>query len=104
MRDIVESGSSNEHLGTSEDLLGGATQRIITAADQPRIDLFQQTLNDFHALNMRNIVDSSDEDNEQEQQRAPLQTQTQTHQQQNQHTTSTPPGQRSSHAYNQENP
>lgn len=102
LRDIVDSGS-DDHLGTSaEDLiLNAATQRAMTTADQPRIDLFQQTLNDFHTLNMRNIVDSSDEDNEQEQ-RAP--SQSQTHQQQNQHTTPTPPGQRSSHSYNQENP
>lgn len=56
--------------------------------DQPTIDLFEQTLNDFHALTLRNIIDSSDDDNDAEQQ---------------QH--STPTGQRSSsHSYNQENP
>ncbi|XP_013117438.2 E3 ubiquitin-protein ligase RNF146 isoform X1 [Stomoxys calcitrans] len=52
---------SRELLGAAEDLLG-ATQRVIASADQPTIDLFEQTLNDFHALTLRNIVDSSDED------------------------------------------
>ncbi|XP_065361030.1 E3 ubiquitin-protein ligase RNF146 isoform X1 [Calliphora vicina] len=78
---------SRELLGAAEDLLG-ATQRVIATADQPTIDLFEQTLNDFHALTLRNIVDSSDDDNDAEQQ---------------QH--STPTGQRSSfQSYNQENP
>lgn len=75
---------SRELLGAAEDLLG-ATQRVIATADQPTIDLFEQTLNDFHALTLRNIVDSSDDDNEQEQH-------------------STPTGQRSTHSYNQDNP
>ncbi|XP_073843021.1 ring finger protein 146 [Musca autumnalis] len=52
---------SRELLGAAEDLLG-ATQRVIATADQPTIDLFEQTLNDFHALTLRNIVDSSDDD------------------------------------------
>lgn len=78
---------SRELLGAAEDLLG-ATQRVIATADQPTIDLFEQTLSDFHALTLRNIVDSSDDDNEQDQ---------------NQHTT--PTGQRSSsHTFNQETP
>lgn len=54
---------SRELLGAAEDLLG-ATQRVIATADQPTIDLFEQTLNDFHALTLRNIIDSSDDDNE----------------------------------------
>lgn len=96
---------SRELLGAAEDLLG-ATQRVIATADQPTIDLFQQTLIDFHALRLRNIVDSSDEDNEHEQRVTQTQAQSRTQQQQNRHSnSSTPPGQRSSstHTYNQEN-
>lgn len=55
---------SRELLGAAEDLLD-ATQSVISEADQQTIDLFEQTLNDFHSLTLRNIVDSSDdEDND----------------------------------------
>ncbi|XP_023293344.2 E3 ubiquitin-protein ligase RNF146 [Lucilia cuprina] len=89
---ISRERGSRELLGAAEDLLG-ATQRVIATADQPTIDLFEQTLNDFHALTLRNIHDSSDDDNDAEQQ------------QQRQQTHSTPNGQRSSsHSYNPDNP
>uniref|UniRef100_A0A1A9WCX4 E3 ubiquitin-protein ligase n=1 Tax=Glossina brevipalpis TaxID=37001 RepID=A0A1A9WCX4_9MUSC len=53
---------SRELLVAAEDLLG-TTQRIIATVDQPTIDLFEQTINNFHALTLRNLIDSSD-DNE----------------------------------------
>uniref|UniRef100_W8BSG5 E3 ubiquitin-protein ligase n=1 Tax=Ceratitis capitata TaxID=7213 RepID=W8BSG5_CERCA len=54
---------SRELLDAAEDLLD-ATQNVISEADQQTIDLFEQTLNDFHALTLRNIIDSdSDEEN-----------------------------------------
>ncbi|XP_053954704.1 E3 ubiquitin-protein ligase RNF146-A isoform X1 [Anastrepha ludens] len=54
---------SRELLDAAEDLLD-ATQSLISEADQQTIDLFEQTLNDFHALTLRNIIDSdSDEEN-----------------------------------------
>ncbi|KAI8117230.1 E3 ubiquitin-protein ligase RNF146-B [Lucilia cuprina] len=93
---ISRERGSRELLGAAEDLLG-ATQRVIATADQPTIDLFEQTLNDFHALTLRNIHDSSDDDNDAEQQQQQHQQRQQTH--------STPNCQRSSsHSYNPDNP
>lgn len=101
---LARERGSRELLGAAEDLLG-ATQRVIATADQPTIDLFEQTLNDFHALTLRNIVDSSDDDSQNEQQQQP-----------SQHSSATTTGQRSNsssssttttnnlHTFNQENP
>ncbi|XP_030573199.1 E3 ubiquitin-protein ligase RNF146-A isoform X2 [Drosophila novamexicana] len=47
-------------LSATEDLLD-TTQQVIET-NQHTIDLFEQALNDFQALTLRNFVDSSDED------------------------------------------
>ncbi|XP_037934350.1 E3 ubiquitin-protein ligase rnf146 isoform X2 [Teleopsis dalmanni] len=52
---------SRELLDAAEDLLD-ATQSVISGADQETIEFFEQTLNDFHFLTLRNIINSSDED------------------------------------------
>ncbi|KAL7734418.1 hypothetical protein ACLKA6_010747 [Drosophila palustris] len=49
-------------LSATEDLLD-TTQQVIET-NQHTIDLFEQALNDFQALTMRNFADSSDEDDE----------------------------------------
>lgn len=49
-------------LSATEDLLD-TTQQVIET-NQHTIDLFEQALNDFQALTMRNFVDSSDEDDD----------------------------------------
>lgn len=49
-------------LSATEDLLD-TTQQVIET-NQHTIDLFEQALNDFQALTMRNFVDSSDEEDD----------------------------------------
>lgn len=49
-------------LSATEDLLD-TTQQVIET-NQHTIDLFEQALNDFQALTMRNFADSSDEDDD----------------------------------------
>lgn len=51
-------------LSATEDLLD-TTQHVIET-NQHTIDLFEQALNDFQALTMRNFADSSDEDDDDE--------------------------------------
>lgn len=51
-------------LSATEDLLD-TTQQVIET-NQHTIDLFEQALNDFQALTMRNFADSSDEDEDED--------------------------------------
>ncbi|XP_036326796.1 uncharacterized protein LOC118739530 isoform X1 [Rhagoletis pomonella] len=60
---VLVAHGSRELLDAAEDLLD-ATQNVISEADQQTIDLFEQTLNDFHALTLRNIIDSDDSEEE----------------------------------------
>ncbi|KAH8373516.1 hypothetical protein KR009_011961 [Drosophila setifemur] len=62
-RSPASSPASSMHDLITEDL---RNTRQVIAHNQHTIDLFEQALNDFQALTMRNYVDSSDEEDEEQ--------------------------------------